>query len=549
MTDWILAAADHLSDNPVLQGILAAMGTFILEDPTTVGSGLLVADGRMAFTTAMIGLSTGIALGDSALYAAGRWMAPSLVSWGLLSRDRLERGKLWYARNLISAVLISRFVPGMRLPAYAAAGVLHAPPGRFLALVVFGSVVWTFLLLSITVKVGEAALPWLGAFKWPLAIAVLAGWAVLQHRSANWIAAGEEAVRISKSPATSYFEFWPPVLFYAPVAVYYAWLALRYRSATLPTAANPSIYSAGMIKESKSNILDLVPESHRHWLPKYTTLERTSEPVEVLTDRAAAAFDAACLGYPIVAKPDEGQRGDGVQVIRNAGDLAAYVDAFPVGVRIIFQELVNEPFEAGVLYYRYPATETGVVFSITTKEFPAVIGNGTSTLRELILADDRAYVIQHVYLKRHRLILDRILDADERFPLVFAGNHKQGAIFLNGCDRLTPELTARFDEISKAIPDFYFGRFDVRFADADAFSRGEGFRIIGINGAGAEATHIWDARTTLREAYRTLFEQFRILFKIGDANRRAGARPIGPIQFLRDFRAYWAQSSAYPGSH
>ena len=36
----------------------------------------------------------------------------------------------------------------------------------------------------------------------------------------------------------------------------------------------------------------------------------------------------------------------------------------------------------------------------------------------------------------------------------------------------------------------------------------------------AEATHIWDASATLPDAYVTLFEQFRILFEIGAANRR-----------------------------
>jgi membrane protein DedA with SNARE-associated domain len=549
MLDWFLDAADHLSGSPVMQGVLAAMCTFMLEDPTTVGAGLLVADGRMKFATAMIGLSSGIALGDSALYAAGRWMAPSLVNWGLLSRDRLEKGKHWFARNLISAVLISRFVPGMRLPAYAAAGVLHAPLGRFLALVVFGSLLWTFLLLSVTIKIGQAALPWLGAFKWPLAIALLAGWMVLQRYSAQWITAEDDDADSSKVPTTSYFEFWPPAVFYAPVAVYYALLAIWYRSLSLPTAVNPSIYSGGTIMESKSAILDLVPESHQQWLPKHTTFDRTSESIEAFTERAVATLDAAGIVYPFVAKPDEGRRGDGVQIVRNEEELTAYLAAFPAGLRIVFQDLVDDPLEAGVLYYRYPTSDSGVVFSITARAFPAVTGDGDHTLRELILEDERAYFFQDVYLKRHQADADRVLLAGERYPLVFAGSHRQGAMFLNACDRITPELTARFDEIAKAIPDFYFGRFDVRYSDEEAFAKGEGFHIIEINGAGSEATHIWDARTKLRVAYRTLFKQFRILFKIGAANRRTGTKPIGSIQFLRDFRTYLRQAKTYPGGH
>jgi membrane protein DedA with SNARE-associated domain len=549
MEHWFRRAAEQLSDNPVLQGVLAGACTFILEDPTTIGSGLLVADGRMAFMTAFIGLSAGIALGDSALYGAGRWMAPSLVSWGVISRGRLEQGKRWFAQNLVSAVIVSRFIPGMRLPAYTAAGLLHAPVGRFLALVVFASIVWTFLLLTITVKIGEAALPMLGKFKWPVAILLLLGWYLLQRRTRRLMSTGTADGIEPKPPATSYFEFWPPAIFYAPVALYYLWLALWYRSPTLPTAANPSIYSGGMIKESKAAILDLVPDSHREWLAHYTTFQPSDESPESLTTRAAEVLQAAGLKYPVVAKPDQGQRGAGVQVVRSDEDLRDYIDAFPSGLPIVFQDLIDHPHEAGILYYRYPHEESGKLLSITLKAFPAAVGDGRRTLRELIIDDDRAYVIQDVYLKRHDKHLDRVLAEGESFPLVFAGNHAQGAIFLNGWDHWTAAMEARFDEISRAIPGFYFGRYDVRYADPDALCRGESFRIVEINGAGAEATHIWDARTTLRDAYRALFEQFRILFAIGHANRRNGTKPIGPIQFVRDFFAYLRQSKAYPGSH
>jgi len=49
-------------------------------------------------------------------------------------------------------------------------------------------------------------------------------------------------------------------------------------------------------------------------------------------------------------------------------------------------------------------------------------------------------------------------------------------------------MEARFDEISRAIPDFFFGRYDVRYASPEALRNGESFCIVEINGAGAEAT-------------------------------------------------------------
>jgi hypothetical protein len=46
-----------------------------------------------------------------------------------------------------------------------------------------------------------------------------------------------------------------------------------------------------------------------------------------------------------------------------------------------------------------------------------------------------------------------------------------------------------------------------------------------LNGATAEATDIYDPRNRLGSAYRTLFEQWRILFEIAAANVARGARP------------------------
>ena len=85
-----------LSDSPMLQGTLAAFCTFILEDPTTLACALLVADGRMLYATALIGLALGIGLGDWGLYALGRIVGERIVTWGIVSRGRLERVALWF---------------------------------------------------------------------------------------------------------------------------------------------------------------------------------------------------------------------------------------------------------------------------------------------------------------------------------------------------------------------------------------------------------------------------------------------------------------------
>lgn len=548
MAEFFADILKDLASSPYLQGLVAALATFVLEDPTTVTCGALVADQRMLFVTAFIGLTLGIAAGDLGLYSIGRFVGPSTVARGWLSQERLDRVKRWFDRNLLLAVMLSRFLPGTRLPTYIGAGIFQASAIRFLGAALAASLLWTFALLTITVKLGQAVLPMLGAYRWPV-IALFVGVLVFVQRraSSKMLSTGGSAAE----PVVSAFEFWPSCVFYFPVGLYYAWLSLRYRGVTLPTAANPSIYSGGLIRESKSQILSLVPEEQRKWIAPFCLFTRPASEVP-MEDAVRGAMDKmgrAGLRFPIVAKPDMGQRGAGVQRLFGERDLRAYLEAFPPEHGIVLQQLADYPHEAGVLYYRYPDSDCAGILSITMKEFPVVVGDGMRTLRELIVADPRARILQHIYCKRHAPQLKRVLAQGERYPLVFAGNHAQGTIFKDGTHLATPALLARLHEIATAMPDFYFGRFDIRFSDLDAFLNGEDLHIVEINGAGAESTHIWDAKMTLGRAYRALFRQWRILFEIGAANRKRGARPLGGARLLRDCFWYRSLARRYPTAH
>jgi len=164
----------------------------------------------------------------------------------------------------------------------------------------------------------------------------------------------------------------------------------------------------------------------------------------------------------------------------------------------------------------------------------------------LVLRHPRAVLMAETFFRRHAADLARVPAAGERVALVTSGNHCQGTIFRNGTHLVTEALERRIDEISRSIPGFYFGRFDIRFADLESFLQGDGFKIVEINGASAEATHIWDASVSLLDAYATLFEQFRMLFAIGAANRKRGSRPSGVIRFVRDVRSFRKLARSYP---
>ena len=53
---------------------------------------------------------------------------------------------------------------------------------------------------------------------------------------------------------------------------------------------------------------------------------------------------------------------------------------------------------------------------------------------------------------------------------------------------------------------------------------GRNLKIVELNGVTSEATHIYDPKLSLFDAYRVLFRQWRIAFELGDLNRRWGIR-------------------------
>ena len=349
----------------------------------------------------------------------------------------------------------------------------------------------------------------------------------------NWLRPG--LMPEPRKRTLSRFEFWPAWAFYAPVWLWIGGLALRHRGLRVALLANPDLPAGGLVGESKRKTFGQLTGEERHWLAPYTSVVRIGD-VEVAEEALAKAH----LEYPLVAKPDIGCRGAGVRAIRNAHDLARYWAEFPPGETMILQEMVDMEGEAGVFYVRPPGGGRAEILSLTLKYFPHVVGDGRSTIRELILADPRAGQVPQLYLPRFSGRLDEVLPIGRPLRLVFAGNHSKGAIFQDGAAHITEAMRARFDAIARSIPNFNFGRFDVRFADLEAFKRGEDFRIVEFNGAGAESTHIWDADMSLPGAWAALCKQFSLLFAIGAANRKLGHRP----ERWRDFLARWRREKA-----
>lgn len=347
----------------------------------------------------------------------------------------------------------------------------------------------------------------------------------------------------------SFFEFWPMWAFYPPVFAYSIWLMLRYRGIMLPTVANPSFPGGGFFGESKAEILALALKQVPEWVAPFVRIAQAQDPASnAVAERDAALATLARAGIllPVVAKPDLGCRGAGVKVVRDAADLLRYIEAFPRGATFLLQRLVACEGEAGVFYVRRPGQAQGRIVSITLKYFPYVHGDGRRTLRELIMDDPRAGKLSHLYLRRHTARLDLVPARGVAIRLAFAGSHSRGAIFRNGTHLVSGPMEAAFERIARRLPEFHFGRFDVRFENFSDLQQGTGFTIVEINGAGAESTHVWDRRTGLLTAWRDLMRQYRWLFEIGHANRARGFVPMSVRDFMRDYRREKMLTPLYP---
>lgn len=348
-----------------------------------------------------------------------------------------------------------------------------------------------------------------------------------------------EAQNRATDPVVSVFEFWPGWVFYAPIVLHWIGLGLRYGDFSLPTAANPRIEVGGLCGESKSGILDQIQGPARGAVAPYVAL------VPDGAESCERAMAAAGLAYPVVVKPDIGCNGCGVQLLQDGAGLRRYLHGFPSGAALLLQHYIPFEGEAGLFYVRYPGEPAGRITSVTTKHVPVVVGDGRSTLRTLIMADPRAAAARHQYLP---ILADRLHEVPgrgERVRLAFVGNHCRGSIFRDGRHLLTPALTTQVDALLQAMPHFHFGRLDVRYRSVDALRAGA-FTVIEVNGVGSEATHIWDARTRLFQAWRDQFRHYRAAFEIGHANRARGERPSGMRAMLRHWRLQRRLMRAYP---
>jgi membrane protein DedA with SNARE-associated domain len=514
-------------------GVLVSLAllTLVSEDLACASAGLLVARGEIGFAAGTLACFLGIFFGDLGLYALGRglgWVAleRAPLRW-FISRRSAERAAVWFRSSGKKVLFATRFLPGSRLPTYLAAGLVRCPLGVFAGALALAGALWTPAVVALAA--------WGGRLLGPghetsvvVALGVLfAGLWLLTHLVASLVSWKGRRLLVSRWRRSTRWEFWPAWLFNIPVVLHWLWLGVRHRSLTLFTAANPGIATGGFVLESKSEILAAFGGDPR--IARFRLIEaKTTFDERLLLVHRFMAHEG--LTFPVVLKPDIGLRGRGVEIVRDEAALHAALGR--VSVDTIVQEHVPGE-EFGVFYARFPESASGRILSVNGKVFPVVVGDGRRTLEELILADERAVCQARLHLENQRDQLARVLPAGEELQLVDVGNHCRGTMFTDCRESATPALLAALDDLSRLNPGFFFGRYDLRAPSRAALERGEGLRILELNGVAAEVAHVYQPGSSILAAYRAFFEQWRVAYAIGAAAVRGGARPTPLRELVR----------------
>jgi hypothetical protein len=313
-----------------------------------------------------------------------------------------------------------------------------------------------------------------------------------------------------------HWEYWPFHVVYAPIYLYWIWLCIKARSFFFFNAANPTITNGGFLLEKKHEIYPLLPDQY---YPQTILF-----PAGTSTAWVSYRIQQKNWKWPLIAKPDIGMRGLGVQKLESVTDLLTY--AKRSAVDFLVQEYVAYEEEAGIFYYRMPGEKQGHISGIVGKQLLTVTGDGISDIETLLKNEPRFLLQLPVLQKEMGNSLKEIPANGEKRLLVPYGNHARGACFLDISHRINEELTRSIDSICQQIPGFYFGRLDIRYRSWEELCKGQNLSIIELNGAGSEPTHIYDPEHSIFFAWKEIIRHWNILYRISIENNRLSNIPF-----------------------
>lgn len=326
------------------------------------------------------------------------------------------------------------------------------------------------------------------------------------------------------------YEYWTWWLFYLPMTPYWIFQAIRARSLAYFTAVNPGIEAGGFYGEHKTEIMKNISPDYLAktiFIPLGTAFEELPKKLNINN-----------LTYPIIAKPNVGERGNSVAKIHSEEELRKYHT--DTTEDYLIQEFITYSIELGILFSRMPNEKLGKVSSVTLKEFLTVTGDGKSTIEELILQSTRARFQLETLQKRLGENIKEVLSLGEKRLLEPIGNHCRGTKFVNANHLINNKLDEVFTKISESYEGFFYGRFDMKVSSIDDLYLGKNIKIMELNGVSSDPGHIYDPKYYLWNAYRDLMWHWKRAADISILNQKNGIKPLPFRDIIAIVRQHFA---------
>jgi hypothetical protein len=175
---------------------------------------------------------------------------------------------------------------------------------------------------------------------------------------------------------------------------------------------------------------------------------------------------------------------------------------------------------------------------VVGKKFLQVIGDGQSSLEALINKDDRAYLQKESLSKKWHTNFKKVIPKGEVVILRPNANHSKGASFydLNFTDDAA--LQQMVDGWCQQMKGFRYGRFDIRCQSIDDLKANQHYKIIEVNGIGAEPIDMYIPGTSVWKSWKILIFHWRKMYQISRINEPSASNFFSDKEGWRELFAY-----------
>lgn len=319
----------------------------------------------------------------------------------------------------------------------------------------------------------------------------------------------------------SHYEFWPYWIFYIPAYFYYFYLAIKSRRWVYFSVLNPCMKFGGAFLSSKHDYLKKIPEK---WTPKTLHISDL-EDFELIKNQ----LEVMKLNFPLIAKPDMGERGRNVEKIGSLEELEHYIRT--INQPVLIQEYIEYPIELGILFY-WDTAGIPHITSIGKKEFCTLKGDGKLTLKKLVKENHRIAHRASILEDRFKEQWHQIMPKGKELLVEPIGNHNRGTTFLDAREHKSKEMLDWVVNSLQNLQGFDYGRIDLKLKNWNAFKENNGIKILEINGVNSEPIHIYDPNCSIWSAYKSIFNHMHIIYQLSRQKLNKQSKTLSLFEFI-----------------